>query len=692
MGRFFSELRRRRVFRTAALYVVGAWLALQVADVLFPALEIPEQSIRYLLYAAVLGFPVALVFGWFFDISADGIHRTGPASESELRTRHPLARKDYLLLGALACVLGAILYGTLTNVKVEPAQVAATPPQRSEGPPMVAVLPFANMSADDNGAFFARGVHDDLLTQLAQITSLRVISRTSVLEYEGTTKSIPQIGRELGADVVLEGGIQLAGEEMRINAQLIDARTDEHLWAETFDRDLSAGSIFKVQSEIARAIANALQATLSTAEAAGLDVIPTENLAAYRAYHEAMRFAEENHLDRTTNRPIYRAGLQKAIDLDPTFTWPILELLGNIALGNFQEQNPDEIAQVEGMIEDIRRLKPDSFELLTAQGYYAYYILKDYDLALQLIGQARARNPSNARLLDIQGWIQRRNNDLEGALESSRLALQLEPGNGRRIQFILNRLQMMHRYAEALAFAEAQPRLNGSAQAVRSMLRVQEHHDLVRHRDELLEIMETGEGLRFYDYFWLWQAHMSLGEYESAASVVSNMDDPYRFQGEPLERLSLSQALSLIQAITMQDEAAMARQAEQARVSLGLLAADGTALEPSPGPDKESQALIRIAEGDFAPAIELLQQGYREAARADPIAFIQARSNFCQGYGMAGAPELAVACIREGLVEPSTIAPFFEPLLPYYDRIRDSAAFQELVAELQAEGWLKAQE
>lgn len=693
IGRLLSELRRRRVFRTAALYVVGAWLVLQVADVVFPALDIPEQSIRYLLYAAVLGFPVALVFGWVFDISAEGIHRTGPASENELRTREPLGRRDYLLLGALAVVLGAIFYGTLGNVTIEPEQVVSQPQQRRDGPPMVAVLPFAQTGMTEGSNFFAVGVHDDLLTQLAQIASIRVISRTSVLDYAGTTKTIPEIGQELGADVVLEGGVQVAGEQIRINAQLINARTDEHLWAQTFDRELSTSNIFKVQSDIARAIAIALEATLSVAEAADLEVIPTENMAAYRAYHEAMRFKDNNHLDAKTNAPIFRAGLQKAIDLDPTFTWPMVELAGNIALGNFRERdrNPEEIAQVEQIIESIQQIKPGSVELLTAQAYYAYYILNDYDIALRLIGQARARSPSNARLLDIQGWIQRRNNDFEGLLESSRLALELQPGDETRVQIYLMRLMSMHRYDEALEFAESQTRLSDLANLFRSKLRVKEHHDLERYRDEVVAIFETAENLRFYHQSMLWEAHVNLGELESAANVVRRIEaqDPYLYQGEPLPALSLTPILKILQAFFEQDEAELAVQAAQAREILGLVAEDGSALPPSPRQVRDL-GLILVAEGELDQAASLFQQAFREAAR-DPAELANGWDTFCRGFALARASELAVDCLRRGLVEPSMVMPFYEPLQRDYDAIRDTAPFQQLVADLQAEGWLKAQ-
>ncbi len=283
--RLFIEMRRRRIFRTAAFYIIGTWLVLQVADVVFPAIDIPERAIRYVLIAAMLGFPAVLVFSWFYDVGVHGIRRTGPVGPEEQGTAQPLRRSDYLILTALAGVVVAILYNAVGNVVETPSQVQES---TRDGPPMLAVLPFVSASLGGDSEFFATGVHDDLLTQLAHLQSIRVISRTSVLEYKDTVRNIREIGKALGADAILEGGVQSAGNRIRINAQLIDARTDEHLWAETYDRELSPANIFEVQSDIAHAITAAMKATLTVGDTEQLTILPTENMAAYRAYRRAM--------------------------------------------------------------------------------------------------------------------------------------------------------------------------------------------------------------------------------------------------------------------------------------------------------------------------------------------------------------------------------------------------------------------
>ena len=197
LRRMLREMRRRRVFRTVALYIVGTWLMMQVADVVFPAMDIPERAIRYVLIAALLGFPAAIVFGWIYDVGMDGIRRTAPAGPEESAAAQPLRRTDYLILTALAGVVIAILYNAIGNVIETPGY--AQRPQH-DGPPMVAVLPFVSASLEGESEFFATGVHDDLLTQMAQLQSMRVISRTSVLEYKDTTRNIREIGDALGLE------------------------------------------------------------------------------------------------------------------------------------------------------------------------------------------------------------------------------------------------------------------------------------------------------------------------------------------------------------------------------------------------------------------------------------------------------------------------------------------------------------
>ena len=238
-----GELKRRNVLRVSAAYVVTAWLILQVTEVVVSLTPAPGWVGTTVLLILLAGFPICLLLSWFFELTPEGLRRD---SEADRAGRGNGRRIDFVIIGILAA---ALLVLVLQNhVLEEPAGVPAPRPLPST---TIAVLPFSNMSAaNENADFFATGMHDDLLTQLAKLSGLRVISRTSVLEYAETTKNMRQIGAELGAGTLLEGSVMRAGDTIRINAQLIDANTDEHLWAETFDREFDPDGLFELQDDL----------------------------------------------------------------------------------------------------------------------------------------------------------------------------------------------------------------------------------------------------------------------------------------------------------------------------------------------------------------------------------------------------------------------------------------------------------
>lgn len=670
--RLIREMRRRHVFRTAALYVVGAWLAMQVADVVFPALDIPERAMRYVLAGALLGFPIAVVLGWFYEIGAHGIRRTGPAGPGEQDAAQALRRADYMILVALAGVAVTIFYGTISSVVETPGQVVR---ERTEGPPMVAVLPFVSKSLEGEGEFFADGMHDDLLTQLAQLQSIRVISRTSVLEYRNTEKNIRDIGEELGADAILEGGVQMAGDRIRINAQLIDAHTDEHLWAHTYDRLLSPADIFDVQEEIARAISIAMNAALSEEDVAQLAYVPTENMAAYRAYHEAMRI--------WNTRGSYwqddlTAALEEAVSLDPTFTRAWAELAGHLVFQNFFDNDrPDLVRRAEEILEKIRVLAPDSADYLIAQSYYAYYGIKDYDLAHQFISQAQQMRPSDTRVLMVKTWIERRQGDFDSRIETLRLARTLDPRDPIWEKMLVTNLMLTHRYDEASDELENSTVDDPTLEYDRIVLELREHRDTGRFVADLerlqMKLDTTSEPLS------LWEAHIANRDYVAAEELLGALEehdpesrrvDPHmsnRNFGEVFTYWASGKADLLDKAVVR----------------------GNTHLDRSRSPDGSFEhkdlimdvALLTAVDGDSADAERLMHQGMRALAE-DQAAMLGFRQHGCWIFGIAKATEAAVKCIRDALVKPSNAWPFLEPLLPYYDPIRGEPEFVELLTDL----------
>jgi TolB-like protein len=668
MQRLFIELRRRRVFRTAALYIVGAWLVLQVADVVFPALDIPERAVRYVLFGAVFGFPAVLVFGWFFDIGAEGISRTQPAGPGEAAASLPLRRIDYALLVALLAVAAAIIYNMAGRVVEEPTFVRE---RAGDGPPMVAVLPFTAASLEGDSEFFATGVHDDLLTQLAQLESIRVISRTSVLEYKDTVLNIREIGAQLGADVILEGGVQSAGNRIRINAQLIDAYDDEHLWAQTYDRELTAANIFEVQTEIARAISAAMHTTLTPQDVSQLAIIPTDNMAAYREYRRAV---EIRNTQRVWKNEEYRQALERAIELDPTFTRAMADLVGHLTFTNFfHQEDTESIPRAEEVLERIRTLAPDSVDHLLAKFFYTYYTLKDYPQAHAIIQQAERLAPSDTRILDVKTWIQRRLGDFDGRIEVFKQLAQLDPRNPNHVDNLGWNLLWTHQYDEAQAVVDSSEFETYNLDHLRNWLSMREHRDVGRLAAGVETIQDKYAAVARPDYTW--DARMANRDFVGAEQVLAELDTDESDIGvyisdQAVARIITYRFLGYDDRLSEILPAARAF-LERSRKSNGDFMNEGTF---------QLIGLIAAAEGETEEAEKNVQRFLHEA-RKDMTIYSVFVAESCRILSMAGATQAAVDCLREAYSKPSSAHPFLEPFLPYYDPIRDEPAFVELLAE-----------
>src|SRR5437899_4243177 len=278
--KLFGELRRRNVYKVAIAYGAVAWLLMQVASQIFPFFEIPNWAVRLVVLLLVIGFPVAMILAWAFELTPEGIKRTEDVDLSPALTRKTGRKLDFFIIGVLSLVIAILVFQRL-HPNVSPAVSSSL--EKS-----IAVLPFENFSEDKAFAFFADGVQDEILTDLAKIADLKVISRTSVMQYKNTaTRKLPEIAQALKVAHVLEGSVQRSANRVRVSAQLIDARNDTHIWAEKYDRDLA--DVFAIQSEIAEKIAEQLQAKLSPTEKSAISERPTSNIAAYDLYLKAFQ-------------------------------------------------------------------------------------------------------------------------------------------------------------------------------------------------------------------------------------------------------------------------------------------------------------------------------------------------------------------------------------------------------------------
>ncbi len=316
---FVSELKRRNVFRVGIAYVLAAWLLVQIGEALFPAFNVPDSIFRGMVIVLFLGFPVALLVSWIYDITPEGIRRDSEADPPDSINRHKGRKLDLTIIGLLAV---AVMYFAFDKFVLQtPEQESIAEQSILEQPltgerPSVAVLPFQNRSALEEDAYFVDGIHDDILTQLSKIGALTVIARTSVEQFRDTQLPVREIARLLGVSAIIEGGVQRAGDRVRINVQFIDTTNEGHFWAETYDREINIENIFAIQTEVANAIASAMKATLTVEEAARISTVPTQNLEAWEAYQLGRhQLGQPTAEDNAEAQQLF----SHAIDLDPGF-------------------------------------------------------------------------------------------------------------------------------------------------------------------------------------------------------------------------------------------------------------------------------------------------------------------------------------------------------------------------------------
>ena len=312
-GGIIQELRNRRVFRAIAVYLGAGFAILEAADIVIPMLGLPGNVVKAVFWTLIGGFPLAVGLAWTFQFTPEGLRRSPKSGEKQTEEQKPFTGNSVII------VLLVVIVGLLTYPRVSDQSSGnnGAKPENLEilDAKAVAVLPFTNFSSNEEDAYFADGIHDDILTQLSKIGDLKIISRTTMIKYKDSDKSMNEIAEEVGAANILEGSVRRAGDQVRIVAQLIKAKSDEHLWAETYDREYA--DIFAIQTDVARKIASALKSTLTPAEEKHLENIPTTNMEAYDYFLRGNTY----WYTKTTKEGNLRAAAmyQKAVDLDPSF-------------------------------------------------------------------------------------------------------------------------------------------------------------------------------------------------------------------------------------------------------------------------------------------------------------------------------------------------------------------------------------
>src|SRR6188472_2469252 len=431
MTGFFEEVKRRKVYRVAAAYIIAAGGIIQLASAAFPAWELPNWSVRLVITLLLLGFPIALILAWAFDITAQGIRATPtPAVPG---SHH---RRNIIML-----VTTGVIISAATGFFLLP-RVAAHKVDKS-----IAVLPFENLSDEKENAYFADGVQDDVLTNLSKISDLRVISRTSVMQYRGRPTNLREIGKALGVSNILECSVRRAGNKVRVNVQLIDANTDEHIWANDYDRDVT--DVFAIQSDLAREIANALQAKLSPAEKSQMTRKPTENGEAYLAFVEAhdLSCSYEDPAKLKQSEQLY----QRAVDLDPKFA---LALARYSQLESWMVHDGDRSLErrnkARSLAERALQLQPDLPEAHLALGFSYYWGDNDYDAALKEFEIAQRTLPNESEVYLALGAIQRRQGKWAESTANLEKAASLNPKDTWPLQNLAFNYAMQRNFGAAI--------------------------------------------------------------------------------------------------------------------------------------------------------------------------------------------------------------------------------------------------
>ena len=410
MSGLFDELQRRKVYRVAAAYVIAAGFIIQIASAVFPAWELPNWTLRLVIVLLLIGFPVALILAWAYDVTPQGIQATPTAPGGHRRRNIALLIVAGVIISVAA---GFFLLPLASARKIDKS---------------IAVLPFQNLSAEKENAYFAEGIQNEILTKLATVRDLKVISRTSTAKYQSKPGNLKTVAQELGVSTILEGTVQRAGDKVRVNVQLIDARADSHLWAKSYDRDFK--DVLSVESEVAAQIADALKANLSPIESHVLAAARTENTEAYDLFlrgqyefHQAQSSLSADAYDRAD--AFYRQALAR----DPNFAEAAAELARNRLSRHWfvSPLAPAELEEVKSLIDRALVLAPNSPEAHFALGLFFYWGHRQYENALAEFNRTLELQPNNADARAFCAWVYRRRGEWARSLADSQRAEELDP-------------------------------------------------------------------------------------------------------------------------------------------------------------------------------------------------------------------------------------------------------------------------
>ena len=666
---FFGELKRRNVYKVAVAYLVAGWALSQGIAQVFPVFDVPNWAIRAIVLLIIVGLPIALVLAWMFELTPHGIKRTETANAMPATSRQNKRAWIYVVVIGGLVSIGLFFLGRYS------APTAAPLPAKS-----IAVLPFENLSEDKANTYFADGIQVEILTRLAKIADLKVISRTSTQQYQSKPADLAKIAKQLGVANIVEGSVQKAADQVRVNVQLVNVQTDSQLWAETYDRKLT--DIFSVESEIAIRIAESLQAKLSGHEEQALAANPTNNLEAYDAYLRGLAFeTRSNYSSDALFKAIDFYGL--AVQLDPNFALAWARLSGAHALLYFLHNDTTAARRdaAKRALENAQKLQPDSPETLLFLGYYQYWVLRDYGLAKSTFERVSKMLPGKSEVLYALGAVAEREGNWDQRIAYWERGLALDPRNPA----LLTELAVA--YAVGRHFSAA-----------------------LKLYDQALDILPNEPSIMAFKAS-IYQAEGNLQEAAKAlmqvnAETTSNAAVRIKFTQLRLER-NFTESNQLVQArqAKLQFTAGIDRGVKEVGIALFQRLTGDTArakataqqarntLEPL-SKDQPENAFIAAALAVADATLEEKNSAIDEAQRA--VALLPSSKDRVSGPGfeenlalvemMIGENSRAISILTQllqtpyggGIYSPCPITPALLRLDPIWDPLRADPAFQKL--------------
>jgi len=655
MSGFFEEVKRRKVYQVAVAYIIAGGGIIQLASAAFPAWELPNWALRLVIVLLLIGFPIALILAWAFDVTPQGI-KTTPTSD---------ASGSHLRRNVITLVTGGVIISAAAGFFLLP-RVSAHKVDKS-----IAVLPFESLSDEKENAYFADGIQDDVLTNLSKIGDLKVISRTSVMPYRGKTSNVREIGKALGVGAILEGSVRRVGNRVRVNVQLINADTDEHLWAEDYDRDLT--DVFAIQTDLAQQIVRELQAKLSPMEKAQIERRPTENSEAYLAFVEAheLFYRQDGMLRANTEKA--EQLFERATMLDPNFAGAFAGLARahDWAYHDF-DPIPARKEKARAAAETAIRLQPDLPEGHLALGFYHYYCERDYQAALHEFAIAKLSLPNSAEVYMAIGAIERRQGKWKESTANMERAASVSPKDAWILQNLADNYYATRNFEAADKILdraiEAAPKSFG-ARAEKARLAVDWKGDLSVMEQELTQV-PTGVDPDGLVTFARMQLLLLQRKFPDALALlklspqdVFHYDKPREFFEGAIHIFSKEKEKALAafkRARPIAEKALQEGPSDASRhVVLGLILAGMG--------EKE----LAIAEGKRA--VELLPESQ------DALDGPKMTVALAQIYAWTGETDQALQLIDRSLSTPNGVTVPSLALDPMWDPLRDDPRFQALI-------------